>query len=202
MWAGVKVTTAPTALPIDAAALRVRLRLSNTGDQAIDDEQNALMTEFIETAVAMIDGAEGIGVAIMRQTWSKALDCFSPEIELPGSPVVDVAAVRYLDPDGEWQVVDPSHYRLTNEYEPAILQPASGQSWPSTSTGRGVVVVDYRLGADTPETSSKTLKTAVSLIVGHLWENREATTIGIKAEELPIGVQYLLDKHSRIGVAG
>lgn len=39
------------------------------------------------------------------------------------------------------------------------------------------------------------LKHAVRLLVGHLYENREATLIGISADMLPFGVLDLIEPH-------
>lgn len=39
------------------------------------------------------------------------------------------------------------------------------------------------------------LKEAVRLLVGHLYENREASIVGITAEEIPFGVWDLIGPH-------
>lgn len=39
------------------------------------------------------------------------------------------------------------------------------------------------------------LKEAILQLVGHLYENREATLIGISAEELPLGFREIIDQH-------
>lgn len=39
------------------------------------------------------------------------------------------------------------------------------------------------------------LKEAVLMLVGHLYENREATLVGITAEEIPFGVWDLITPH-------
>lgn len=39
------------------------------------------------------------------------------------------------------------------------------------------------------------LKEAVRLLVGHLYENREATLIGLTAEEVPFGVWDIINQH-------
>ncbi|SEB43412.1 uncharacterized phage protein (possible DNA packaging) [Nitratireductor aquibiodomus] len=39
------------------------------------------------------------------------------------------------------------------------------------------------------------LKEAVRLLVGHLYENREATLVGITAEEIPFGIWDIINQH-------
>lgn len=39
------------------------------------------------------------------------------------------------------------------------------------------------------------LKEAIRQLVAHLYENREATLIGISGEEVPFGVWNILDQH-------
>lgn len=39
------------------------------------------------------------------------------------------------------------------------------------------------------------LKEAVRLLVGHLYENREASLVGITAEEIPFGVWDIINQH-------
>lgn len=43
------------------------------------------------------------------------------------------------------------------------------------------------------------LKQAVLMLVGHFYENREATLIGISADEVPLGVWSILDQHRAWG---
>lgn len=39
------------------------------------------------------------------------------------------------------------------------------------------------------------LKEAVRLLVGHLYENREASIVGISAEEIPFGIWDIINQH-------
>ena len=39
------------------------------------------------------------------------------------------------------------------------------------------------------------LKEAVRLLTGHLYENREASIVGVSAEEIPFGVWDLINPH-------
>ncbi|GAB1581732.1 head-tail connector protein [Phyllobacterium phragmitis] len=39
------------------------------------------------------------------------------------------------------------------------------------------------------------LKEAILLLVGHLYENREASIVGLTAEEIPFGIWSIIDQH-------
>lgn len=202
MWRGVKVTVPPAVAPLGAALLRTRLRIDPTGDAGIDVADDALLESFEAAAVALIDGPNGIGVALMAQTWTRSLDDFEPVLELPGAPVVGVSEVRYMDTDGVWQVLDPAAYRVLDGRDRVALVPVLGGTWPKVALAPDAVVVEYVLGSENPALAQPALVAAVGLMVGHFWENREAVAAGVSVAELPLGVQHILAHHSRAGASG
>lgn len=195
MWGNVKVTTPPEALPLLVADVKRGLRVDH-------NEENELIRDILATAVGMIDGPAGIGVAMMAQSWTMALDGFPNEIRLAGDPVSAITAVRYLGRDPEWATVDPADYRLITLRDPARLVCVPGKSWPRPVDGVGTVEIEYTLGAATREDVNPSLLGAVRLLCGHLYEHREAVAAGITLAELPLGVRHILDHHRRGLVAG
>lgn len=190
MWGNVKVKT-PGALPLQAADLRRKLRIDSA-------EEDDLLRDLIAGAAAEIEGPDGLGIAMMAQTWTLGLDGWQGgEIELPGWPVTGVAAVRYTDPEGVEQVLDAAAYRVITSQEPARLVKANGASWPTTAWGRGVVEVDYTLGRATAAEVDRGLVVALMLTAGHWYENREAVVVGQPAAELPLGAQHILARFRR-----
>ncbi|WP_114286019.1 head-tail connector protein [Candidatus Halocynthiibacter alkanivorans] len=194
MWSGVQVTTppAPASLPIEIDVMKLRLRCD-------EDEENAVITDMIRQAVDRIDGPDGIGVAMMTQTWTRTLDAFSAEIRLPGSPIQSVSEIRYMDSAGDWQTLASATYRLCKSTHPWIVVPAPGAHFPTTLRGRAVVEIDYVLGNALAADVPADLVAAVTLLVGHYFENREAVVTGTTATELPMGVERILARHARIG---
>lgn len=194
MWRGVTVSTPPAAYPLAAADLRARLRIDST-----DDDQ--ILSGFIASAAALIEGPNGIGVALMVQTWTLTIDAFVPSIVLPGWPVSDVVEVRYLDGAGVETVLPASEYRLVLNGDRAILTPAIGKAWPATYAAAGAVAVDYKLGKVLAAEVDAGLVAALSLTAAHFYENREAVVVGASPVELPMGAEYILAKHRR-GASG
>lgn len=189
MWARVKVKTAG-ALPLAAADLRARLRI-DTGDE------DGLLGDFLAAAAAEIEGPDGAGVALMAQVWTLTLDGWGGDILLPGWPVTGVSEIRYLDPDGGQQVLDhDAAFRLVSGKDPALLVRKYGASLPALLAGPGVVEIDYTLGRSDPADADPGLVTALALIAGHYYENREATVMG-QMQELPLGARHILDRYRR-----
>ena len=190
MWRRVTIKTPPAAQPLAPADLANRLVVE-------DVTEHVLIGEFLRAAVSEIDGPNGIGVAIMHQTWTLTLEQFAPIIDLPGWPVTGVAEIRYLDDAGAWQVVDPASYRLIEGVDPVTVMPAQGAAWPRVTAQPGAVQIDYTLGAVLPAEADQGLVTAAAMIAGHLYENREAVAIGVSAVEIPLGAQHMLRRYRR-----
>ena len=195
MWQGVTVKTPPAAstYPVSVADLKARLRVDHA-------DEDSVIEDCLKAAIAMIDGPDGIGCAMITQTWTKAFDAFASEMLLPGAPVVSVSEIRYVDSDGVSQTLAGGSWRLTIGREPVRLTPAYGTSWPSTRAVTGAVEVDYLLGTAAANVDPG-LVTAVTLIAANFYENRTAVVTGTIATELPLGVQYILNRHRRGVVA-
>lgn len=124
--------TAPTDLPITVNQARSRLKI----DSAAEDEY----IEFLITALTnLIDGGEGVlGHCLCRQTWEYRIagfPCFRLELPLP--PLASVTSIKYLDTSGVEQTLSSSAYVVIDQgANPAIIQPATGYSWPATMCDR------------------------------------------------------------------
>lgn len=192
MWDRVKVIAKPTGDIISLAALKLRLRIDG------DDEDDLLMS-YLRGAVARIDGPDGIGYAMLEQTWRLTLDAFPHTITLPGAPIKRVAKISYLDASGVEQVLDAADYRVVADMEPARVMPATGKVWPATLHAVGAVKIDYVLGEAEAANVPADLVDAACLLVGHRYQNREA--VGDNMSELPLSVEWLLKEYRRGAVA-
>ncbi|MDE4059767.1 head-tail connector protein [Phaeobacter gallaeciensis] len=193
MWASVQVKTAG-ALPLDAADLRGRLRI----DTAAED---TLLQDFLAAAASRIEGPDGVGIALMAQTWTLTIDAWAGEITLPGWPVTGVSEIRYLDADGATQALDhAAAFRLVAGTDPVRLVRKPGAALPATLGGRSVIEIDYTLGRADASAVDPGLVTAMALLAGHYYENREAT-VPAQVKELPMGVEHILARFTRGVVA-
>lgn len=192
MWDRVKVVTKPAGDVLTLAELKTWLRVDVTTD---DD----LLARLLKGAAARIDGPDGIGYAMLSQTWRLTLDAFPHTIQLPGAPVKSVTSITYIDSDGTEQTLAAEDYRVDVGTDPARIEPAYGKSWPSTRHVIGAVKVDYVLGEADAADVPADLIDAVCLLVGHRYEHREAA--GENMSELPLGVEWLLKDYRRGAVA-
>jgi uncharacterized phiE125 gp8 family phage protein len=119
---------------------------------------------------------------------------------IPYGPALEVVSIKYDDVDGVEQTVPPSVYVLDPYGQPSEVILQYGQVWPtardSTNSVRLRYVAGYSLPDETPQvyTLPKTVKMAMLLMLGHLYENREGVSTGrVVANMLPLGVHALLD---------
>lgn len=168
----VTVITPPAAIvSLDDAKLRLRV------DHSDDD---ALITALIAAATSWIDGPTGwLGRSIGQQTLELRTDGFRAKpLQLPFGPIISVTSVKYLDGEGAEQTVAGADYEKLSDGR-VVLAPNA--SWPSTYSNDEAVRVRYvagypNVGDPAVSTVPEAIKTAVLLMVGYLYENREATT--------------------------
>lgn len=108
--------------------------------------------------------------------------------------------ISYYDADDAVAYFAGSNYLADDRSEPGRLVLNSGKSWPSTTLrpANGVCITfiaGYSAAASVPES----WKAAIKLLLGHLYENREAVIIGQTAAELPMAVERLLWKDRVFG---
>lgn len=183
-WNRLQRTVAPSVTPISLVDLNAWLR----ADLPLED---AIVEQLIQDAVDYIEGPNGIGVALMTQTWALHLDGFPSCIELPLGPVQSVSSVAYIDPDGASQTV--ASYQADLVSQPARIVPVYGGSWPATRGVLNAVTVTFVAGYADPPAD---LKRAIALLAGHWFEHR--TAAGEPLHDIPHGVEHILNKY-RVG---
>lgn len=192
IWSGVKVTTPPSSLPVTVAEAKAWLRVDHS-------EEDSLVETILRAAIARVDGPHGIGWGMMQQTWTVSLDTFPDAILLPGAPIKSVSSVTYVDSAGTTQTMDEDSYRVYIGGDQPTITPAYGLSWPPTRDVSGAVAIAYVVGESSAASVPADLKTAIMLLVGNFYQNREASTNGT-ANELPFGVEFLLREYRRMAV--
>ncbi|MCW7542010.1 head-tail connector protein [Aquabacterium sp. A7-Y] len=164
-----KITDA-TVEPIDLQEAKLHLRVDG-------DEEDVLIAQLIKT-VRMACEAE-CRRTLIETTLELVADAFCDVLSLFLPRVMEVLSVKYIDPAGAEQILRPAAYQLDKDSEPARLLPGYGAGWPATRPQPGAVRVRYRAGygtsaADVPPP----LKAWMLLHLGHLYQNREASTTG------------------------
>ena len=198
------LVSTPAALPLTLAEVKVHLRVADE----ITAEDN-LITALIETATAHLDGRDGIlNRALVAQSWELRMNCFPYDthsqnpydavwdrrIDLPLPPLISIDSVSYIDEGGTLQTLDPSTYQvISGGFGRAALVEAYLQDWPSTRDEPEAVRVRFTAGYVTPSGSPPMaaegipmpIKQAMKLIIGDLYENREAAIAGVAITSNP-----------------
>ncbi|MDX0597152.1 phage gp6-like head-tail connector protein [Sinorhizobium medicae] len=184
-WTRLVRTVAPAGPAVTLAEAKRHLRVFH-------DDDDADITSMIAAAEASIEGANGVGIALLSQTWRLSLDHFPYQIIVPLGPVTAVTSVTYRDGSDVEQSVPGLRYDL--DQQPLRIWPARDASWPSVACEPGAVKITFECGY---QTLPQDLRWALLLLVGHFYENREAVADGGLAE-LPLGVASILERY-RVG---
>lgn len=181
-------------ISLDLARQHLRLDLMGSPPSHPDDA----LVEILITA-AREDAEKYTGVAIASQTYSLALDAFpTNDIHLGVWPVSQIVGVTYVDANGVTQTLAPTAYSLDEYKKPAVVHPTNG--WPNTKSVPNAVVVTFQAGFTDGESPNeyampKSMKQALLLLIGHLYEHREAVNVGNIVTNYPLGYLHLLTPH-------
>lgn len=190
-----RLITAPIVEPVSLSEAKAHLRVDHTAD-------DTLISLYI--AAARNDCEEWTARAFVTQTWELVLDEFPvDEILLPRPPLQSVTSIKYDDTDGMEQTLATTEYDVDTVSQPGWVVPVT-TGWPA-STFQGINSVRIRyvagyLNADSPAdlTSNipQSIKSAILLQLGRLYESREDVIVGTIANKLPIGAaEYLLRQY-------
>lgn len=194
----VSLVTAPASEPVTAAEARSYMRVdASTEDTLIE----SLITAARETVEHVT------GRALLTQTWRVNLrewpvedeDTEEASIILPRTPVASVTSLKYYA-EGEvaQTTVSSSNYQAFLYATPARLILSEDYDLPDLADRPDAVEVVFVAGATTSAAVPRTLRTAVLLVVAHLFENRQPLNIGNIVNELPYSLKHLLEQN-RVG---
>ena len=210
-----KLITAPDDEPFNLAELKAHLRVTATAE---DDLIHALATAARQRV------EEEIKRALITQTWDYKFDWFEPPtstgnsplvvnkariIELPRPPLQSVSYVTYLNSDQSTiylydAVGSPtvtSSLVVDSTSSPGRIIPSSQAAWPTAYDQINAITVRYVAGyGDTGDSVPTPIKQAILLLLGHLYEHREAASEMVGVMTLPLGVEFLLAPYRIIDI--
>lgn len=163
--------TAPAGLPVALADAKRHLRVEH-------GEDDPLISTLIEAATSHLDGWAGIlGRCLINQQWAVQMPGFpavDPTLRLP-FPDVTAATVSYRDEAGASQTVPSGDILLLNDSLGGAVWRLPESGWPATASRPDAVTVTFTAGyGATPESVPAPIRTAILMIVGDLYKNREA----------------------------
>jgi uncharacterized phiE125 gp8 family phage protein len=124
-------------------------------------------------------------------------------IDMPFAPLLSVVSIKYTDTSGVVQTWDPTQYQVSAPAGPLArrgrVQPAYGMSWPTLRDQMDALIVQFTCGyGPTGDAVPQMLRRAILLILGDLYENREATVVTdrrVTVQPLPYGVDQILQQY-------
>lgn len=181
-----RLSSAPATEPVTLTEAKNHLRVDISND---DD----LITALIQASREWIE--KYTNSVLITQTWEYQRDYGFPHIfRLAKNPVQSVSSITYTDGDGVTQTVTASDYVLDENQWPARVYEACSASWPTTRVERNAVKVTFVAGYGAAADVPSPIKAAILLMVGHLYENREASA-PIVITEIPMGVKALISPY-------
>lgn len=187
----VVLVTAATFEPITTQEAKDHLRVAH-------DDDDIEIGVMVRTATTIAEALTGMRlcsqtVDIIADNWEALADPNNREIlRLSVAPVTSVSSVKYYDGDDADTTMSSTLYWTDTNSVPARIQVKS--SWPSTNERIGNIRIRCVVGYSSKNAVPPHFKSAIKLIVGHLYENREQVT-DLNLRELPMGIYDLLQSH-------
>jgi uncharacterized phiE125 gp8 family phage protein len=203
----VSVATRPPVEPVTVAEARDHCRLVATGSPESHPDDS-----FLERAIqAAREKAESyMQRSIIETTFEWTFDRFEDRyarLTLPRDPVLNVSQILYNDSNGDQQTFTAFTEQLTEAK--SIIAPNWQSEWPDARGHLGDVTIQFTAGYEPDETQSPTdyranvpasIKNAILLLVGHMYENREAVMVDSDSNKLQFAFESLLWPYRLVGV--
>ncbi len=181
-----KIITPPAALPVSLAEAKNHLKIDH-------NDEDTYVESLIEAATKWAE----------EYTWRFLIDTeaqlfinnFENKIYV-GKGCNDISEIAYLDNNDAYQVIPSTNYYLDLNCQPAIIQFKDSYSFPVTSEKLNLIRISLTAGfgpaaSDVPSP----IKSAILLMVGHLYENRQDEISGTVVSKFSINSKFLLNPY-------
>lgn len=183
------IVTEPTVEPLDVEEVENHLRLSDTST----GEEDVVIASYIKAARRYCERIQNR--AYLHQTWDLIIDTWPEKdyIEIPRPPLVSVTHVKYYDTDETEYTMSAGLYYVDTNGEPGRVHLQYGETWPTTTLrpANGVAVRFVAGYGSVATLVPAEITQAMKLLVGHMYERREATDIKEVLEITPGAMELL-----------
>ena len=154
------------------------------------DDDDILLSSIIESAQDYCE--QYLGFPLTETVYTYFFDCFAASMPIE-TPNIKSVVVTYDDADNVSQTLASTEYHLDQYTKPAILYPVN--TWPTTYDKPNAVQIDVIAGETDATLIPGAIKSAMLLLIGHLYRNREAEIVGAPSKNLELGVEQFLNKY-------
>ncbi len=185
-------TSGPSAYPLDLDDIKDHLRIPQ-GETAEDDLLGGLRDAAIEYAEAVTNRK------LITQEWKVYYNDWPDEdyFEIPYPPLQSVAStgVVYTNSTNNSTTYGSTKWATDIVSEPGrLVREYEEDNWPSTATlhNNNPIEISFTCGYTTKSNVPQSIRQAMLLIIGHLYENREETAMGDVLTRVPMAARSLL----------
>lgn len=180
-----RLSSSPSPVSLDAIKAHCRV------DGLLNDDT---LTTFIESAADYIERATN--QTVRPTSFRLTLDKFPTgrEIKLPKPPATAVGSVKYIDPTGDEQTLNPSTYTADLNSSPGRIVIKGGQTWPQTADIAAAVTITFDAGYE-DSALPFTLRQGILLLAAFWFETREGAT-DRRIDEVPLAVSSIIEMHA------
>ena len=159
-----RILVPPASEPVSIKQAKKQLELLEADDA--HDEQLQLLIEVARDSVE-----RDCGLALLTQTVEHVQAGFTESLQLQRRPVQSVTSVQYYDDGNTLRTLSASIWQLNPSKERIELQ--YNEDWPTTSDRWDAVKVTYVAGHTSAAAVPASLRQAMLLKIGYLFENRD-----------------------------
>jgi len=181
-----KKTTDALTEPITTAQAKAALNIDHDDDDTLIDIYIAQARKKVESDT---------GRAFINQTMTLYADTFGEFdngiIYLPRSPLSSVTTIKYYNSSNVQTTWDSGEYQADTGHEPGRVTTVSGYSYPTVYDRLSPIEIAYVVGygadADNIANCPGEMFSALYMLIGHLYENRESAITGTIVSTIPMG---------------
>jgi uncharacterized phiE125 gp8 family phage protein len=183
-------TSAADYLPVTVGRAKQRLHI----DFADDDVD---LEALIRAAVQALEDRTGLVLA--TSAFEYRIGCWSSRIDLPAAPIRNVAAVKYLDPEGNEQTAPAQDWYWVPGHAGGAVFFNSLFSAPATADRPDAIRVVFEAGFDDPSATPgdprlafpPAAEMAILFLVGQWYAHRESVIVGVTPLPVPQTFEWL-----------
>jgi uncharacterized phiE125 gp8 family phage protein len=174
-----KLLIPPASEPLTLDEAKAHLRVDGT-------EEDVYISALITAAREMVENYTNR--QLMPATYEGIADALV-HFTLPKAPFQELVSIQYMTTGDVLTPLAADNYTFLEGGEPAVILVKRPADYKEVENG---VKITFTAGyTAVPES----LKAAMKLLIGHLYENREEVTVAVAAHQLPKASEYLMNPY-------